>query len=186
MQELGTRSPATVGTTYARGGRPVAGTSLGIEYSPDILPVIEEMGRDGKGLFQIAAKLRIPSGVLLSWERSGRYPELQEYLARARDLAAAYWLDTAAAGVHEVVQTKNGSYTRVNERLLVWVAERAAQDLRQADQVDVRALVGSLDYGKLSNAQIAALTTPGANVLQVLGLGSGELQQLASGEESEG
>jgi hypothetical protein len=100
-------------------------------YRPEYCAVAEELGAQGKSLAQIGAACGVARVTL--WEWADQNPEFAKAIARARDLALAWWEEQAHLGMWE---TPEGA--RLNPQL--WsrsMAARFPDDYRESKKTEL-------------------------------------------------
>ena len=106
------------------GGRPST-------YKPEYCDIAVELGAQGKSLAQIGAACGVARVTL--WEWAEKNPEFAKAIARARDLALAWWEEQAHVGMWE---TPEGA--RLNPQL--WsrsMAARFPDDYRESKKTEI-------------------------------------------------
>lgn len=88
-------------TAKSKGGRPS-------DYRPEHCARAIEMGRKGKSRAQIAAGFDVARQTIANWEAS--HPEFLDAMARAHDLALAWWEDQGATGIWAGKQFNAAAY----------------------------------------------------------------------------
>ena len=125
-------------------------------YRSEYCEQAEELGAQGKSLAQIGAAFGVARVTLHAWADS--YPEFAKSLARARDLALAWWEDAGQTGMW---QSPEGE--KLNPQL--WsrsMAARFPDDYRESNKVELT--------GKDGGALQIDETTRSARVAQLLAL----------------
>jgi hypothetical protein len=106
------------------GGRPT-------DYRPEYCELAVELGAQGKSLAQIGAAMGVARVTL--WEWAAKHPEFAKAIARARDLALAWWEEQAHLGMWE---SPEGA--RLNPQL--WsrsMAARFPDDYRESKKTEI-------------------------------------------------
>lgn len=102
------------------GGRPT-------DYDPSYCKVVIELGRKGKSIASVCAKLMVPRTVLFKWAQA--HPEFDEALTVFRELAQDHW-ETIG---YEGMKTKGIDSSIWNRSM----AARFPHDWRESKTVDV-------------------------------------------------
>lgn len=129
------------------GGRPTL-------YKPEYCELAVELGAQGKSLAQIGAACGVARVTL--WEWAEAHPEFAKAIARARDLALAWWEEQAHIGMWE---SPEGA--RLNPQL--WsrsMAARFPDDYRESKKTE---LTGA-DGGPLKTQVVISTGVPAAEI----------------------
>lgn len=100
------------------------------DYRPEFCALAIELGAQGKSYAQIAAACGVARKTIYEW--ADRYPEFSDAIARARDLALAWWEEQAHIGMWE---SPEGA--RLNPQL--WsrsMAARFPDDYRESKKLE--------------------------------------------------
>lgn len=106
------------------GGRPTL-------YRPEYCELAVELGAQGKSYAQIGAAIGVARKTLYEW--ADQFPEFRDAIARARDLALAWWEEQAHIGMWE---SPEGA--RLNPQL--WsrsMAARFPDDYRESKKTEI-------------------------------------------------
>lgn len=97
------------------------------KYKPEFCEEIEELGKAGLSLTQMAARLDVDKATLTNW--SGAHPEFLTALTRAQTFSQAWWEDKGMANLNEpTFQTANWKKS---------VESRFRDDYTERKQLDV-------------------------------------------------
>jgi len=100
-------------------------------YKPEFCETAIKLGAQGKSLAQIGAAVGVGRNTL--WDWADRNPEFADAIARARDLAMAWWEEQGQTGMWETPEGK-----RLNPQL--WsrsMAARFPDDYRESKKHEV-------------------------------------------------
>lgn len=125
------------------GGRPT-------DYRPEYCALAVELGAQGKSLAQIGAACGVARVTL--WQWAEKHPEFAAAIARARDLALAWWEEQAHIGMWE---SPEGA--RLNPQL--WsrsMAARFPDDYRESKKTEIT----GADGGPVKQAIVISTGVP--------------------------
>ena len=100
-------------------------------YRPEYCDLVLEMGAQGKSYAQMGAAIGVARKTIYEW--ADKYPEFGDAIARARELALAWWEDQGQQGMWD---TPNG--VRLNPQL--WsrsMAARFPDDYRESKKTEI-------------------------------------------------